>query len=122
MASESWPASLPQDAFVSLNVKKQDGRIRTQMDAGPPKMRRKYTAVREIVNHSMIMDGADKKTLDNFWENNLNGGVERFDWSDPTTDNTVEFRFVEPYGAKLLSGGDSDSRQWEISMTLEIMP
>lgn len=122
MASETWPASLPQDSFISLSVRKQDGRLRTQMDAGPPKMRRRFTAVRKIVSHSMILDGTDKQTLDSFYDNNLQGGSLRFNWTDPTTDASVEMRFTEPYEAQLVSGGDTAGRQWRISMTLEIMP
>ena len=44
----SWPGTLPQEMRLPISHSQEDGRLRTKMDAGPVKMRRRYTAVEEV--------------------------------------------------------------------------
>lgn len=122
MASQTWPGSLPQDTFRQLDLEPEDNRLRTQMDSGPVKMRRRFTAVPIKKRHSMTLRGDDFQTFKNFYETTLKDGTLRFDWTDPVDGTTVEMRFVTPYTASLAAGGSANERVWEINMNLEIMP
>jgi hypothetical protein len=127
----SWPASLPQTQFLNMTEQRQDARVRTTMDAGPAKMRRRFTtAVRAVVT-PIVLDGTQRQAFDSFWINDTQEGSLKFSWSDPATDSTVNFRFVSPPMWTLDSGGAAGipatsgatgTRLWRAQLHLEIVP
>jgi len=114
----TWPSSLPdnpiQDGYEEA---RKDGRVRTQMDAGPPKVRRRFTAVVTEFPVRFHMRSSEVNTLEDFWETDLEGGTLRFDWTHPRKDTALQFRFVEPYTVQSLGG-----TLYEVSATLEVLP
>lgn len=122
MASQSWPAGLPQNIRIPTNHQPGEQSIRTQMDAGPNKVRRRYTAVEEPFTTVMVMNGQDYQDFQNFYNTTLEGGSLRFDWENPVNDNTVEMRFTAPPQGEIISGGSATERTWRVQMELEIMP
>lgn len=118
MATQVWPVSLPQRPLIrKLQEVAPELRLRTNMDAGPAKMRRRFQAgVRPFVV-SMVLTGAQVETLDAFFGTTLQGGTLRFDFTHPRTGVTGEFRFVEPPQYSGVSPGT-----YEASMQLELMP
>lgn len=117
----SWPSSLP-DMRLPVNHTYEDATIRTKMDAGPNKVRRRYTAVEQPFTTSMMMNGTQYQDLWDFYRNTLNGGVDRFDWDNPVDDSSVEMRFTEPPKGEIKSGGSASERTWFVTLKLEIMP
>jgi len=96
----------------------QDARIRTNMDAGPPKMRARYTAV--ITEHDIpvpFFTKAQWSTLEAFYKTTLANGTLPFDWTDPVTGSSVSFRFLEPPKFSLL-GPDTVS----VTLPVEVLP
>ena len=92
----TWPATLPQNVLTEgYQEAPGDGRLRTQMDAGPAKMRRLHTAVVDTFSVSLSLTSAQVDTLDGFWDSDLAGGVLAFDWTHPRTGAATSFRFVD---------------------------
>ncbi len=111
MANPTWPASLPQRVAVDgYGEGPPDTTVRTRMDAGPAKVRRRFTAgVRPL---SLQID------LDGFFGTTLLGGALAFDWVHPRTQAAVTLRFVRPPAYRPLA---SDAA-WQAVLQLEILP
>ena len=86
MANAEWPASLPVPLVEGVSYSSQDNIIRSQMDAGVAKIRRRYTAVPEDVSFQLLLTLAQLQTLVDFHDITLKG-VLPFDW--------IEFRKPE---------------------------
>lgn len=118
----AWPASLPQNQFLNLTDLRQDARVRTKMDAGPAKMRPRFTAAVRTVVTPLVLDGTQRQAFDSFWINDTQEGSLSFSWTDPVTDEAVNFRFVAPPAWKLVTGGSTANRLWQADLHLEVMP
>ena len=117
MANAVWPASLPQDAERPHKEKFQENTVRTPMDAGPDKVRRRYTAGVKAVQASMQMTKAQTITLETFFDDTLKGGSLPFDWLLPRTAATATFRFTAPPELTHIAG-----LNWDVQLQLEILP
>jgi len=121
MAIPAWPTAnsfpqVPQKGFsesVGLNV------IRSSMDSGPAKMRRRGTAP-NTMDLSFILTTAQAATLETFIKDTLLG-VKRFSFPHPRTGSTVEARIVpqneEFFKLQYLAPG-----YWNTSLKFEILP
>ena len=94
----AWPGSLPQSPLIG-GYQRQDGdmALRTAMDVGPAKLRKRATAVPDAVSFSMLMTKSQLTTLETFYENSLNGGTDVVDFTDPITNTTKQYRFLKRY-------------------------
>lgn len=116
MTNIVWPVSLPQVLMLDgLNAKRNSAVVRTQMDAGPQKVRRRYTVSTKTFTGSIIVTEAQRVTLESFYRNVLADGALRFVLADPQTLEEAEFRFADDYSEESLDG------YWKITMTLEKM-
>jgi hypothetical protein len=114
-----WPASLPQvpqkgyTEDIGVNV------LRTPMDAGPAKMRRRSRKP-AIMNVTFFLTTAQVATLENFVTNTI-GGVARFGFTHPRTKVQVETRIVPQdsvyYKLQYVGPG-----YYTASMQFEILP
>jgi hypothetical protein len=89
-----WPTSLPTPLLEGVSYSSQSNVIRTQMDAGVAKTRRRFTAVPEDVTFSLFLDRAQVQTLQDFVAITL-ADVLPFNWLEfrkPDT-TTVVYRF-----------------------------
>ena len=114
MINISWPETLPKTLLIEgLSAKRNSNVIRTQMDAGPKKARRRYTASSKTFAGKMLLDEEQRFDLDRFYRTDLADGVLRFIFTDPQTLETAEFRFTEDYTENSVDG------KFEIHMSLE---
>ena len=113
-----WPDTLPLPTVEGYNVEPGDTIIRTEMDAGLARQRRRFTdsptriAVRWIMrrNQYAIFEGWYRwhaKEGANFFTINLLGGLGLID---------QEARFTKQFTSRLLAGGTL----WEVRSELEI--
>lgn len=118
MSNAVWPPSIVRKFSASgFSEKTPNVVVRTSMDAGPVKIRRRFTAgVRPIVG-KMKMKSSELATFDTFFNTTLNGGALPFDWTHPRTGVAATYRFTEEpeYTA-------DEGDWWLVSMKLEIMP
>lgn len=115
----TWPATLPQTLL-------QDGyrealprnKVRTEMDAGPAKQRRRYTAAVRPLTGCQNLTTTQVAALKDFHNTTLLGGTLPFDWADPIPGSgLMSFRFVsEPSIDRVLS-----ARLYRVMYQLEIL-
>ena len=114
MANITWPAQLPATLLIDgFSKQPQSGVIRTTMDAGPKKARRRYTARAVKYSGKQIFDVDELAVFEEFYRFTLADGVLRFNFTDPTTLELGEFRFTADYTASAVEG------LFEVAMQLE---
>lgn len=110
-----WPAGLPQyvrEQGFGENL--PDQTIESQMDAGLPKARRRYTQNYRPIQATIWCDADQHALFEFFYEEALGGGVLPFHWVNPLTQVLAEFRFKRPPPQKRSFG----AANVEIAMTL----
>jgi len=91
-----WPTTLPQSPLVNSYSRTQESQVvRTPMETGPAKQRRRYTKPLENMNVELIMDKDQLSTFVDFHDNTLGGGADKFEWKHPVTGDTQNFRIVQ---------------------------
>lgn len=119
----AWPVSLPQAQFLNATEEDADAVLRTQMDAGPPSRRNKYTARIVNVSTRMIVNGTQKATFDTFFRTTLKNGSLSFTWDSPTDDSAVTYAFRSPPRWTMIRGGSNPAnRIWQTTLELETQP
>jgi len=114
MANITWPAELPAMLLIDgFSKQPQSSVIRTTMDAGPKKARRRYTARTVKFSGKQIFDMAELMVFEQFYQFVLADGVLRFNFTDPSTLEAAEFRFTGDYTVAAVEG------LFEVSMQLE---
>lgn len=115
----AWPIApfpqLPLQAGYSESP--PDTVIRSPMDAGPAKLRRRTTAGVRRLACALRLTTAQVATFDSFYVTSLQGGALPFDWVNPRTGAAESLRFVGPpaYGAP---SGDL----FPVTFKLEVLP
>lgn len=113
-----WPVTLPQKVkSEGFQEEVPNTLLRSEMDAGPAKVRRRFTAGVRNINLSLNVSEAQVAILDNFFINTLAHGSVKFNWVHPRTQATVQFRFVSPpqYTHRTRD-------LWDAVLKLEILP
>ena len=119
MANPIWPAGLPQLVAVDgYGEQPPDTTLRTRMDAGPAKVRRRFTAGVRPLSVRLDLDATQVGVLDAFYVATLEGGALAFDWVHPRTQAAATLRFVRPPAYRPLS---SDAA-WSAALQLELLP
>ncbi len=112
-----WPSGLPQrplaEGFTESAVPSV---VRTDMDVGPAKMRRRYTAEVRVYSMGLLLTTAQVATLETFYYTTL-GCVDEFDWVDHRTGSTVSYRFRSPP-----QYGEAGPGYWRTVLDLEVLP
>jgi hypothetical protein len=102
----AWPAGLPQASLLEGALETvQDATVRTEMDVGPAKRRRRYTAVVRRFSVPLILTLDQVATLETFYDSTLSGGVDAFDWLHPRTGASVSLAFVSRYQLQPIGAG-----------------
>ena len=94
MADYSWPATLPDWSWEGLEEQPPDVAVRTEMDAGPPKVRRRHTTNARPFTGRVVLIKTEVATFDEFYVTTLKGGTLRFDYTNPRTGDTDDFLFA----------------------------
>jgi len=120
MANIVWPTSLPafeEPLLSSYNEKPGTTTVRTEMEVGPAKIRKRTTAEVDRFEVAYIMTGSQVATFDGFYDSTTAQGALRFDATHPRTGNTVEVRFRDRPQFK-----KSAPDVWRVSFPVEVMP
>ena len=115
----TWPATLPTFQEVledSYNEALADNTIRSEMDIGPAKVRRRGTAAPQLISGSMFCTSTQVGILDTFYSGTVNYGADAFDTIHPRTTVAVSVRFTgQPQIARMGDG-------WQVSISFEVLP
>lgn len=92
-----WPADLPQNVLAAdFQEQAQPQAIRSSVDVGPAKMRRRYTAAIKVYRMAIYLTTAQKASLETFFDSSLGGGVLPFNWVDHISGDPRTYRFTAP--------------------------
>lgn len=112
----TWPASLPQTPQLSgYSETPQSQTLRSSMDAGPAKVRRRFTAASRDIPVQYILSTTQRETFENWFDADIAAGALAFDW--PHDGATVEARIRDGYSLTPLGRG-----RWQLSMDIEVLP
>lgn len=122
--SALWPATLPQALQVSdLEETFPDMLLRSEVDAGPAIVRRRFTAAPQPIAGSLKMTRAQLALFYSFYVDTIGGGSLAFEWKHPRTAVTQDFRFTAPPAVRPYSPRFDDATDyWTVSMALETVP
>jgi len=116
----TWPSTLPAPLASGYAIAPGDQTIRTDMEVGSPRVRRRTTARNDKVTVSWVLSEAQFDTLRDWFDDDSTGIAGGSAWftvllavGTGTTHASVEARFEGPFKA------DRDGNYWRVSATLE---
>jgi hypothetical protein len=117
--AQAWSTGVPTDIVKSsYQAKRQDGTLRTDMETGLPKVRRRFTAVVKSFEGSIIMTQAELTTFESWFDNVIGFGALTFMFPHPITQVSTEMRFIGSYK----EAQDEDTMDFEVQLEFEIIP
>lgn len=119
----AFPNTLPELSVASFQEQIGDGVIRSVMDVGPAKVRRRSSAVVHGLTGDLAgLTDSQVSTLMTFYTTTLSGGVLAFDLTHPRTGATVQARFVSPPTIRPLTPRASPTPRFTATLSLEVLP
>lgn len=116
----AWSLALPQTINVdSFGADIGDTVLRSDMDVGPAKTRRRATKSVDVYTVLMDLTIAQYQVLYDFFDIDLNGGTTTFSFTNPLTGDLEEFRMFGPPKVRPKAGGGTT---YVASMIWERMP
>lgn len=113
----TWPATLPAPAIDSLRESPPKNKLRTQMDKGPAKQRRRTTANTRPLSFVLKLTAAQVQILDDFFTGDTAYGVTEFNYTHPRTGDSVTAQFVDEPQYNEQAGV-----LYNVSVSLEVLP
>lgn len=118
MANPTWPGGLPTPHVDGAQFKPWDNAVRTQMDAGAAKVRRRFTAVGEDVTLVIWLEDDEQAELLRAFARDTLKDVLAFDWVDfRNPPQTATYRFKRRPAPEPIGNG-----QWQATLELELLP
>lgn len=113
----TWPTTLPLPQVSGYSVKPVQAFLRTNMDKGAARQRKRFSAVPVIVSVSFMLTQTQFETFEAWWHFNIADGAGWFNTSlaNGKGITTCEARFTGAYEAPTAGG-----LNWLISGTLEV--
>ena len=117
----TWPTTLPQ-CPLNQGYKENIGSliIRSGMDAGPAKMRRRGNRP-QTMSLKFSMNQTQIDTLDTFINDTIKA-VGRFDFTHPRKGSLVSVRFIPGQSGELYTIDYVNYDIWFVSMDFEVLP
>jgi hypothetical protein len=113
--AQAWPAQLQQClSEQNFGIQKGSTVLRSDMDIGPQKVRRRFTKGVDTLTGSIYLTAEEYEIFEAFYETTLAGGTLPFEFNHPITGVLTVFRFnSEPTYASLGGGSFTVSFGWE---------
>jgi hypothetical protein len=112
-----WPSDVPffelRDGFGHTAA---DNVLRTPMDSGPAKARRRTTSAPQVVTGAARMTRAQYRAAKTFIDGTLKGGALSFTACDPVSGEDQTYRLTAPLSLSPMGLG------WRVTASLEILP
>lgn len=118
-----WPIELPQIPLrAGYSDTAPNNLLRSDMDTGPAKVRRRSTAKPHIAACSYVFDDAKAMIFEDFAEHTLAGGALAFDWWHPVLKRYVRARLLSSEDGLFTRTYFSDTLKWHYSLKFEYWP
>jgi hypothetical protein len=118
----SWPDTLPIPLITPYDEQIAEVALRTPMEVGPAKVRRRFTKSWRVFKVAFDLDQEQRDTMIDFFVNRCRDGELSFAWPNPEWADpdaaSLTFRFIPPLRmAEMGVGG-----LWRATVGLEIPP
>jgi hypothetical protein len=120
-----WPVSLPQSFKVdSDQYTMGDTRVYSRTDSGVPRMRRRSSAVPDLLSGEMVMNGTQLAALRTFWAVTTAAGSLPFNFTSPYTGGTIICRFSKDATPswKQLVKHETGTKYYSVMIAFEVLP
>lgn len=123
--SNTWPPSLPQSPLLNGCVRMRDNSfISTSVRQG--KTRRRRITSQPIKRYNVTigpLDETQQALFDSWYDDDLNGGVDEFDWKDPLLRTPATCRFGDgaPQMVPVTNGGANSQTEIHCTFILEVL-
>lgn len=115
-----WPSTLPQRPLADdWSEELPDLLLRSPMDIGPAKTRRRTTAGVTPVQASFRMTPTELAAFRTFYQTTVVSGSVPFDWVHPITGETLSWQIVPK---PRITPYRSNSPNYRVSLQLEALP
>lgn len=112
-----WPTDIPAELEMDgYQEPFSDGSLKTNMDAGPPKRRRRFSAQVKEISGNLILTGSEVTLLETFYYDTVKQ-VERFNFIHPRKGTIIEVIFN---GAPSVSAIGPDL--FRVGLKFEVQP
>ena len=117
MTTATWPDRLPNPTIVGYGVQPGETILRTEMEAGPARQRRRFTQVPSRVSVRWVLDGWQFALFEAWYKFHAKDGAEWFSVNlyGGLGSQAQEARFTQQFRATLMT-----SDGWEVTSELEI--
>ncbi len=113
-----WPTALPDKPLAEGFAETvPDQVLRTEMDQGPAKLRRKTTAGVRRIQAKYILSATQVAALDSFYDTDLKAGSLSFSYTHPRTGVLETVRFMAPPEYASVNG-----HYFQTNLQMEILP
>ncbi|HRI77598.1 MAG TPA: hypothetical protein PLX33_11510 [Alphaproteobacteria bacterium] len=113
----TFPDTLPAPLANSFQEQPANNIVRTQMDVGPAKVRRRTTSNVSSIRVAYVLSAAQVDEIQTFFAEDTAGGALGFDFTHPRTGATVTARFNEPPQYASMNG-----LYYQVTVSLEVLP
>lgn len=115
----SWPATLPDYVMADgYSESAPDNTIRSDMDVGPSKARRRGTSAPVPIVARLRLTAAQRAALLTFYRTDTLDGSLTWTWVHPVTRAAATFRFSKPPAFTAAARG----QRYYADLELEILP
>ncbi len=115
----AWPGSLPTVPLYGGSETGQSRLLHHESDAGPGKLRSRYSEGLSMIQFPMILTDSQADDLMTFYNVTTGGGAMTFDFIHPRTLASIVVRF-RPGAPPLLSNFTFEKQR--VTLQLEIVP
>lgn len=91
--TSAWPSNIPQCPTLGMTEQRQPNIAGFSPDVGPPKMRRRSTAVVTVTAVTYRMNVAQLASFNTFYQTTLADGTLPFTWKHPVDQLTYTWMF-----------------------------
>ena len=92
----AWALTLPQAPSADgFRVVYPSVVVRSSMDAGPTKQRRRVAWAKKTMVAPFVMSPTQLTDFEEFYKNTVRAGTDVFEWTDPMRDVLGEYRIIE---------------------------
>lgn len=112
----TWPTSLPVALAAGYGYAPQQAFVRTDMDQGPARQRRRFTSAPTIYSVSWLMSEAQFGIFESWFRDEANDGAEWFEIQlrGGTGMQTVEARFMTGWSVERVASMYKIEAQLEV--------
>jgi len=108
----NWPVALPDcpQTWREVDIPQI---IRSEVDVGVAKTRRRYTRERSRISATLTLSKTNYSDFKQFYNVTLKDGLDTFDYTHPYTGETLECRFIQAPEISMNSKAFTVNMEWE---------